>query len=104
MELPKDYEYGDVVYTGGIVKQHVHIPVITVWDIKTLERGNQLIESGRSDFAAYGRPFLADESFVKHSMDNMDYKPCLECRDCFWFTDGRKCPGQKLMKRRSLLS
>lgn len=100
LELPENYEYGDMVYTGCVVKQQVQIPVIAVWDMKTLGRGNRLIEGGGCDFAAYGRPFLADEAFVPHSAGNMDYKPCLECRNCFWFTDGRKCPGQKLMKRR----
>lgn len=100
VELPPDYRYSNIVYTGCYVKPHVQIPVITVWDLKTLARGNQLIRNNSCDFAAYGRPFLADEAFVKHSMGNMDYKPCLECRNCLWFTDGRKCPGQKLSKRR----
>lgn len=100
LNLPKSASFNDIVYTGCHVKQFVHIPVIAVDTIKTLRRGNQLIEEGGCDFAAYGRPFLADGGFVKHAAQNIDYKPCFECRICQWFTDGAKCPAQLLSKRR----
>lgn len=93
-ELPPSYEYTDVVYTGCYVKRHVDIPVIAVNGVKTLERGNKLIESRGCDFVAYGRPFLADGSFVKRSIGAMDYKPCFECKRCQWYTDAEKCPAR----------
>ena len=50
------------------VKKNVNIPLIVVNDIKTLSRGNKLIEDGDCDFVAYGRPFLSDPNFVIHSL------------------------------------
>ena len=68
LKLPDEFEYNDFVYTGIQVKKNVNIPVIVVNDIKTLSRGNKLIEDGDCDFVAYGRPLLSDPNFVIHSL------------------------------------
>ena len=68
LKLPDEFEYNDFVYTGIQVKKNVNIPVIVVNDIKTLSRGNKLIEDGDCDFVAYGRPFLSDHNFIIHSI------------------------------------
>ena len=68
LKLPNEFEYNDFVYTGIQVKKNVNIPVIVVNDIKTLSRGNKLIEDGDCDFVAYGRPLLSDPNFVIHSL------------------------------------
>ena len=68
LKLPNEFEYNDFVYTGIQVKKNVNIPVIVVNDIKTLSRGNKLIEDGDCDFVAYGRPFLSDPNFGIHSL------------------------------------
>lgn len=97
--LPADYEYSSIVYAGSSIKPHIHIPIITVWGIDTLARGNVLVEHNSCDFVAYGRAFLADPSFVVRSMENMNYRPCLGCKTCRWFTDGRKCPARIMRKK-----
>ncbi|MCL2761023.1 MAG: NADH:flavin oxidoreductase [Desulfuromonadales bacterium] len=102
LQLPTGYEYNDVVYTGCQVKKHVNIPVIAVNSIKTLERGNALIEKNCCDFVAYGKPFLADSGFVKYSKENYGYKPCFECPECKWYTDSKKCPAQIIARSDSL--
>ncbi|NNU77641.1 NADH:flavin oxidoreductase [Clostridium estertheticum] len=94
LKLPSDFQYNETVYTGGYVKKYVKIPVICVNNIRTLGRGNVLIESNYCDFVAYGQPFLADARFIERSLKDSDYKPCFECRNCQWFTDGEKCPAQ----------
>ncbi|MBU3101725.1 MULTISPECIES: oxidoreductase [Clostridium] len=99
--LPTDFTYNDTVYTGYFVKNHVNLPIICVSDIKTLERGNTLIENNDCDFIAYGRPFLADANFVGNSLDNINYKPCFECRVCKWLTNSKKCPAQIISKTNS---
>ena len=66
LKLPNEFEYNDFVYTGIQVKKNVNIPIIVVNDIKTLSRGNKLIEDGDCDFVAYGRPFLSDPNFIIH--------------------------------------
>ena len=100
LELPPSFPCNEVVYTGCCVKKQVGIPVIAVNGIRTLARGNALIEEGDCDFVAYGRPFLADAAFVPHSRQDMTYKPCFECRRCRWFTDGEACPARRSAKRR----
>ncbi|WP_337955808.1 oxidoreductase [Clostridium luticellarii] len=101
LQLPMDFQYNDVVYTGCHVKKHVNIPVIAVNNVKTLNRGNVLIENNCCDFVAYGKPFLADSDFIKHSRKDSSYKPCFECSECKWFTNGEKCPAQIIAKAHS---
>jgi 2,4-dienoyl-CoA reductase-like NADH-dependent reductase (Old Yellow Enzyme family) len=98
LSLPADYPYSNSVNIGAHVKEQVSIPVICVNNIKTLGRGNALIESNCCDFVAFGRPFLADESFIEKSVHNSDYKPCRECRNCQWFVNGDTCPAQLAAK------
>lgn len=97
--VPQDFPYNDIVYAGCHVKRFVGVPVIVVNDIRTLQRGNVLIQGKQCDFTAYGRPFLADGAFVIHSQENMDYAPCLQCHPCRWFTDGRQCPARLRAKK-----
>lgn len=94
LKLPSNFQYNETVYTGGYVKKHVKIPVICVNNIRTLGRGNVLIESNYCDFVAYAKSFLADSRFIERSLKNCDYKPCFECRNCQWFINGEKCPAQ----------
>lgn len=46
VKVPMAFPYIDIVYTGTQVKRHIRIPVIVVNDIRTLNRGNVLIENG----------------------------------------------------------
>lgn len=94
LELPKDFQFNEVVYTGCQIKRNVNIPVTVVNDIRTLNRGNYLIENELCNFVAYGTPFLADSNFMVKSMENPDYKSCLGCKKCQWFISGEKCPVQ----------
>ncbi|WML37643.1 NADH:flavin oxidoreductase [Clostridium sp. OS1-26] len=94
LELPKDFQFNEVIYTGCQIKKNVNIPVTVVNDIRTLNRGNYLIESKLCDFVAYGKPFLADSNFMVKSMKNLDYNSCLGCKKCQWFISGEKCPVQ----------
>lgn len=98
IKTPTDFPYNDIVYTGTHIKKHVNIPVVVVNDIRTLDRGNFLIEKGVSDFVAYGRPFLADEAFLTKSLENYNYQPCFRCKNCQWFISGEKCPAQIKLK------
>ena len=99
LEIPADFPYNEVVYTGCQVKKHVNIPVIVVNDIRTINRGNHLLENDMCDFTAYGRPFLADENFMNESLINPAYDPCLGCNQCQWFENIDKCPGQIKAKK-----
>lgn len=97
LRIPNEFMFNDIVYTGSEIKKHVSVPVIVVNNIRTLHRGNILLEDNLCDFAAYGRPFLADGSFALKSMKNYDYEPCFNCKDCQWFVNGENCPAVKQM-------
>ncbi|WP_315119745.1 tRNA-dihydrouridine synthase [uncultured Clostridium sp.] len=94
IEIMDDFKFNDIVYTATQIKSHVNIPIIAVNDIQTLNRGNSLLENNLCDFVAYGRPFLADGAFMERSLHDYNYKPCFGCKNCRWFIDGKKCPGQ----------
>jgi 2,4-dienoyl-CoA reductase-like NADH-dependent reductase (Old Yellow Enzyme family) len=93
LPLPEGFGYNEVVYTGCEVKKAVNIPVIVVNDIRSLRRGEALLEEGQCDFVAYGKPFLADALFAQRGLADPDYQPCLSCGDCAWGTDGDLCPA-----------
>ncbi len=94
LPIPVDFDFNDIVYTGSQVKKNVDIPLIVVNNIQTLRRGNYLIENNLCDFVAYGRPFLADATFMKSSLKDFDYKSCFNCKNCKWFVNGENCPAQ----------
>lgn len=96
--LPDDFPFNEVVHTGITVKANVQIPVIVVNDIQTLQRAEWLIENGMADFAAFGRPFLADELFLNHSIENAGHRPCFRCRECKWLDHYKNCPAYKMKK------
>ena len=100
LEIPNDFPFNEIVYTGVQVKKNVHIPVTVVNDIRTLSRGNSLLESNQCYFIAYGRPFLADDAFLRNSLDNCDYKPCFSCKTCQWFINGEKCAAKNKQESR----
>lgn len=94
VEVPENFPFNNIIYTGTQVKKHVNVPVIVVNDIRTLNRGNYLLEHDMCDFIAYGKPFLADEKFMIKSLVDGDYKACLGCKQCQWYINGEKCPVQ----------
>lgn len=95
LPLPDDFLYNDIVYTGTHIKEYVDIPVIVVNDIRTLNRANILLEQGKCDFTAFGRPFLANHRFLTHSLEHYDYSPCFGCKECKWLEHYEKCPARK---------
>ncbi|WP_143321449.1 NADH:flavin oxidoreductase [Clostridium sp. HBUAS56010] len=98
LELSSDYEFNQTVYTASFLKKNINIPIIAVSDIRTMNRGDFLLENKVCDLVAYGRPFLADKNFIMESMKNPDYKPCFNCKYCFWYSDNNKCPAQRKLQ------
>lgn len=99
MDLPENFPYNTIVFSGTEIKKHVNIPVMVVNDIRTLTRGNTLLERGLCDFVAFGKPFLADPLFYAKSLENVDYQPCFRCKNCLWFTHYDRCPAVMTAKR-----
>lgn len=95
LAVPPGFGFNAVVFMATVVAKHLDIPVIAVNNISTLRRGNDLVEAGQCEFAAYGKPFLADPEFLVHAKENIDYQPCLNCGRCQWFVDGSHCPARR---------
>lgn len=96
--LPDDFPFNEVVHIGITVKANVQIPVIVVNDIQTLQRAEWLIGNGMADFAAFGRAFLANGLFLKHSIENAGHRPCFRYRECKWLDHYKNCPAYKMEK------
>ncbi|MBI2858306.1 MAG: FAD-dependent oxidoreductase [Chloroflexi bacterium] len=75
---------GAIVYTAEAIKKAVQVPVIAVGKIGTPELAESVLEDGKADFIAFGRPLLADPDFAKKSLEgrleNIHY--CLFCNNC----------------------
>jgi NADPH-dependent 2,4-dienoyl-CoA reductase/sulfur reductase-like enzyme len=65
------------------IKKVVTVPVITVGKI-TPEAGERILEEGKADLIAIGRPLLADPEFANKVASGRleDITPCIECMEC----------------------
>ena len=92
--VPEGFAFNTVVYGASLIRRQVGIPVIAVNDIRTLERGDELIRDGHADMAAYCRPLLADPDWAAKSIAGIAPNPCRMCSGgCRWFKAAGNCPG-----------
>ena len=66
------------------VKEVVSIPVITVGRISDPILAEEILEQGKADFVALGRPLLADPYFAEKAARGAfdDICPCIACNEC----------------------
>jgi 2,4-dienoyl-CoA reductase-like NADH-dependent reductase (Old Yellow Enzyme family) len=89
---PAGFPYNWIVYCGTEIKKQVRIPVIVVNGIRTPAPADNLIKNQLADFTAIGKGQLADPWWANHAKEGSEIISCLECPECSWYTDGRKCP------------
>lgn len=65
-------EFGDSLY------------ITTVGSVMTLENAEEILASGKADFVAMARPFVADPEFMRKSAKGQeeDIRPCVRCNTC----------------------
>jgi 2-enoate reductase len=83
---PPEYQPpGCMVEMAELVKKHIKIPVITVGRLGYPQLANKVIEEGKADFVALGRPLLADPEFANKARRGQveDIRPCIGCHECF---------------------
>lgn len=97
---PEGFPCSAMTYDGCRIKQEVGIPVIAVNGIRTGEQVRYLIENDCADFAGIGRGMLADPEFANHVLGGGPVNRCLDCPECFWFTDHTRCPARKAYLRK----
>lgn len=89
-DLPSDFPNNWVIYGGGRIKEKVSIPVIVVYDIRTPERANDIVEQGYGDFAAIGRELIVDAEWARKAADGEAIRYCICCQPCVIF-NGENC-------------
>lgn len=94
--VPEDFPFNWIVYIGTEIKKHVHIPVIVVNGIRKPEQASYLLENNLADFVALAKSQLVDPEWANKAINGGEIITCLECKVCQWFTDSRKCPGNKV--------
>jgi 2-enoate reductase len=75
---------GCMVAHAEMVKPHVRIPVITVGRLGYPDLADRIVEEGKADFIALGRPLLADPDFPSKARKGQErsIRPCIGCHEC----------------------
>ena len=70
---------------AAAVKKAVTIPVAVVGGITSPELAEQLLEEGKCDLVAFGRPLTADPNFANKVIagESDDISKCIRCYKCF---------------------
>ncbi|MDY6916638.1 MAG: NADH:flavin oxidoreductase [Chloroflexota bacterium] len=78
---PMRFEEGWRVYIAEEIKKAVKIPVITVGQIKTPAFAERILEDGKADFVALGRPLIADPQWPTKAREGRDedIRKCISC-------------------------
>ena len=71
------------VWAAEAAKKELHIPVIASGSITTPDLAEEILEQGRGDFIALGRPLWADPYWPQKTMEGRpeDIRPCIRCND-----------------------
>ena len=83
IDAPVVYPPGNLAGYAGEIKKALKIPVIAVGRISP-ELGESLLQEGKADFIALGRPLLADPDLPRKlaSGKGEDIRPCIYCYQC----------------------
>lgn len=81
---PQYWPHNHLVHFAEDFKKVLHIPVVTVGSIKTMEDAEEIIASGKADVVAIGRSLIADPYMVKNAEAGHTERttPCIRCQHC----------------------
>jgi len=84
MVMGSDYPDGINVTAAEAIKQAVDVPVMVVGRIHSPEHAEQVLNDGRADLIAMGRPFLADPEWPVKAREGRaaDIRRCISCENC----------------------
>ncbi|MGX2944493.1 FAD-dependent oxidoreductase [Enterococcus alishanensis] len=82
---PNDYAQGWKKDLAKTIKEHVHVPVIAVNNIKEPSFAESLLEEDVCDFIGVGRAQLADSEWASKAKkgDELGIRKCIGCLYCF---------------------
>ncbi len=78
---PMRFEEGWRSYLAAEIKKVVHIPVITVGQIRSPEVAEQILKDGKADFVSLGRTLIADPHWPRKVQQDRvsDIRKCISC-------------------------
>jgi 2,4-dienoyl-CoA reductase-like NADH-dependent reductase (Old Yellow Enzyme family)/thioredoxin reductase len=78
------FKEGWRVYLAEEVRKVVKVPVITVGQIKTPAFAEKVLQDGKADFVALGRPLIADPYWPNKAREGKDeeIRKCISCNSC----------------------
>ena len=80
----------NVPYAEYIKSRLDHIPVVVVGSITTPKEAEAILEEGKADAVALGRPLVADPDWVSKARDGHpeDIRTCIRCDSCYAVATG----------------
>ncbi|MDT8271661.1 MAG: FAD-dependent oxidoreductase [Desulfomonilia bacterium] len=78
---PMRFDEGWRSYLAGELKEAVHIPVITVGQIRTPDVAERILREGTADFVALGRTLIADPMWPRKVQEDRvaEIRKCISC-------------------------
>lgn len=98
--VPTDFPFDGKIYAASLVKSQTRLPVICVGNILDGQQGEAILKAYYADMIAVGRGHLCDPEWANKALDGARPNPCLRCRQCMWYVDGRKCPAIRRKERK----
>lgn len=81
---PQYWPHNFLVHYAEAFRKELHVPIVTVGSITTMEDAEEIIASGKADFVAMGRSLIADPYMVKNAIaeNTKETRPCIRCQHC----------------------
>ena len=95
-EVPADFPFSKSVFGAAEIKKEVSIPVIAIGNISSGEEAAKILETTGVDMVAIGRGSLVNPNWTNDVFADKNPGKCLNCKECFWKTVDKKCPGRIL--------
>ncbi|MCL6589853.1 MAG: NADH:flavin oxidoreductase [Firmicutes bacterium] len=70
------------VYSAETLKKYTSLPIAHAAFIGSLEKGEELLRTQKTDLVGYGRMQFADQAFVKKSVMGQKVNKCVWCGKC----------------------
>lgn len=93
--VPSGFPYDGKIYAASLVRAHTNLPVIGVGNIFSGDEGEAILKVGLADMIAVGRGSLADPAWARKTLTGETPNPCLRCKSCLWYIDGKICPAKR---------
>jgi 2,4-dienoyl-CoA reductase-like NADH-dependent reductase (Old Yellow Enzyme family) len=84
---PMRFPQGCIVHLAENIKKEVSIPVIVANKIRDVDFAEKILEDGKADLIALGRPLIADPEYPRKALEGKVYDivPCTSCCRCIQY-------------------